>query len=270
MNMKIRFQLFLLCAAMWIALTTASHASILTYHNDFGPSDDTLDFASAKFTLNTGAGTLNYLAQDTTATNYFATEQITNINTSAGAGFVMKTKFTLDGTVLNSTADASIGLMFLGAANNGGSAYYLADWRITQSAAAPGIGRLRLVNVGAPALASVANTTVAPVAAGTYVMQLEGIYDVTGALNLQLGIYDATGTVLLGSEATAVTSTTPGAGQFFGIRNRSAIQGGGSPAGGWTTSASFDYLTIASIPEPGSLVLALVCTVSSFFRRGGV
>lgn len=251
----------------WAALPLASQASLVNYFNGFGPSDDTLDFSTGGFVLNTGAGTLDYTGQNSgTAQNHFASEQLTNIITSPGAEFHMETKFDLSGDVLGSTADASIGFMALSSANNGSGAYYIADWRVTQ-ATSGGVGRLRIVNTGgAPALASAANST-ASVTAGTYVLRLSGVYLNTGAIDFTLSLYDATGTTQIGTSATATTATTPGTGQYFGLRHRTGGSGGGSPLSGWTTSANFDYLSVTAVPEASSFVLMAVAAAAGAAQR---
>jgi hypothetical protein len=242
----------------------AAHAAVVApYTNDFSGSGSNValpnESTDAQWNVVDGSYINSYSVTSGTASS--ASIDITNLD---GVSFTMSTQFTMtSATAPNSNNASQIGFgAFSSAAgflNTASDSYYLADFTYSANNLQSGnpLGTLRIVSLQAGSNPDFSSTLGLAVASGsaanfalvlntTYTLQLTGTVT-GGVLSMSLSLLDATGTIQIGTSATA-TDATPLTGDYFGYRDR--LGAGGA------MSVAYDNLSI--VPEPSICVLAAI------------
>lgn len=250
-----------------------SQVQAASYTNDFSGTGANTDFpteTNGSWALASGMYRSNYSNSET------ASSAAVSVAGVAGTNFSITTQFTVASA---STAPVDTGVNTIGFGILGGNAtfsgdsapnaYYLADFSYANGTTAPAAdtGRLRILSLGDATGFTATNslnnfdgaTTGFAIQKGvTYTLKLTGTY-VGSTLNLALSLFDATGTIQIGTSATA-SDTSPLAGSNFGYRERT----------GTNTVLDVSYDNFSIVPEPSSALLAGVAGLGLIgIRRRG-
>jgi hypothetical protein len=235
--------------ALLAGLQPAS-AALIGYANDFSATGFPTETPDSEWAV-TGGSYVNTYSK----TDYSPSSASIPITDAAGVDFVMETQMRISSVGNFNSNGATLGLALFSltpefSGTNAASAYYLADWMVGTSGTA---GRLRILSLGESngfsstegiADDNLGSTNLAITLDTTYTLRVTGTFS-GSTLSMTFGVYDAAGTTLIGTTATA-TDTSPLAGTHFGYRNRIGIGSG-------TVTTHFDNFSI--VPEPGAATL---------------
>ncbi|WFB36177.1 PEP-CTERM sorting domain-containing protein [Kiritimatiellota bacterium B12222] len=245
-----------------LSVALLGHARAAMYQNDFSTTGFTTENDSGDWTVSAGAYQDVYTGNNTVSS---ASVEIVGVN---GTSFTMSSQFTINSYNPGTTSSAStLGFGLMGAdsdfgGGSSGTAYYLADFGYAYGTSASTKGGLRILALGdASGFTSTATSNnfdgntanLAVTEDETYTLKLTGTYNGSGHLELSFGLFDSTGTTQFGSSATAI-DTTPLLGTHFGYRNRTASNSSSAT----NLNASFDNFSVATIPEPSTVVLSSI------------